>query len=206
MKQCEVDNCGNPHNAKGFCNTHYGRLRRGGNPHIKSQIEKTPTERFFESFEKLSTTDCWEWTSYKANFGYGKLRANGREVRAHRFSYEYFVGPIPNGLCVLHKCDNPPCVNPKHLYIGTKRDNARDMIERGRAYQPPTQGEYNSQAKLHDGDIHVIRYLVECGLKQTHVANFLGISKHQVNSIVHKRSWAHVTEYKRPRTQHELFA
>lgn len=88
------------------------------------------------------TDGCWLWTGKtkkprnpergRAGFGYGLLERNRREIRAHRFSYELFVEPIPAGLLVLHECDNPPCVRPDHLFVGTNGDNARDAVAKGR--------------------------------------------------------------------------
>lgn len=77
-------------------------------------------------------TGCWNWLLGKDDSGYGLLRINNKNVRAHRLFWEEMVGPIPPGLCVLHKCDNPPCVNPAHLFLGTKGDNNTDRHRKGR--------------------------------------------------------------------------
>lgn len=76
---------------------------------------------------------CWEWTGSKRGNGYGCLAVGGRQVGAHRVAWETQNGPIPEGLFVLHKCDNPPCVRPDHLFLGTAKDNAMDMARKGRA-------------------------------------------------------------------------
>lgn len=83
--------------------------------------------------------ECWEWQGYRIDKGYGRLRHEGGKKLAHRVSYEAFVGAIPDGMCVLHKCDNPPCVNPDHLFLGTNLDNVKDCINKGRH-----KGVYNS--------------------------------------------------------------
>lgn len=76
---------------------------------------------------------CWEWQGHRLPKGYGHFRGlTAKNVKAHRFAYELLVGPIPDGLRVLHRCDNPPCVNPVHLFLGTDKDNSDDKIAKGR--------------------------------------------------------------------------
>jgi hypothetical protein len=96
-------------------------------------------EALYENFENhyapmMDDTGCWVWFSARTEKGYGILKRNKYpRARAHRVSYEKYVGTIPKDMRVLHKCDNPPCVNPKHLFLGTDRDNTQDMISKGRA-------------------------------------------------------------------------
>ena len=89
---------------------------------------------------------CWIWLGAKGWFGYGKLKRNGRIMPVHRFSYEIYVGPIPAGLLVLHKCDVPSCINPSHLWIGTSQDNTADKTAKGRVNTPI--GERNGSSVL----------------------------------------------------------
>ena len=100
-------------------------------------------ERFWAKVNKGTDAECWEWNASRNSFGYGQLTIvgpNGKRPRTtHRLSWELHVGPIPEGMCILHRCDNPPCVNPAHLFIGTKADNYRDMRAKGR------DGSYNRQ-------------------------------------------------------------
>lgn len=93
---------------------------------------ETLINRFLDKVEKRGPNDCWLWVSAKTNDGYGEITIDGQLIYAHRFSYELFVGPIPDGLCVCHHCDNPPCCNPKHLFTGSRKDNAQDMVRKGR--------------------------------------------------------------------------
>jgi hypothetical protein len=94
-----------------------------------------PVVRFW-SFVDVSD-GCWEWTDGYKQKGYGRFTGTGVSVLAHRFSWELHRGPIPNGLYVCHKCDNPSCVRPDHLFLGTAADNVADMISKGRHKKPP---------------------------------------------------------------------
>ncbi|MBK8772145.1 MAG: HNH endonuclease [Rhizobiales bacterium] len=87
-------------------------------------------------FHTISNTGCWIFSGKPGQDGYGKLKVRGKTVRAHRHYYTVYVGPIPSGLWVLHRCDTPMCVNPRHLYVGTQLDNEHDKDARGR--RPPS--------------------------------------------------------------------
>lgn len=90
--------------------------------------------RFWSYVEKTDT--CWNWTGCKHEFGYGKIRMRGMTEKTHRFSYRLHFGDIADGMCVCHRCDNPACVRPDHLFLGTRGDNNRDMYAKGRNNNP----------------------------------------------------------------------
>lgn len=91
-------------------------------------------ERFWAKVAKLGVCSCWEWTGWRKETGYGRVRIDGRILYAHRVSWILANGPIPDDLRVLHRCDNPPCVNPDHLFLGTQGDNNADRDAKGRNF------------------------------------------------------------------------
>ena len=91
-----------------------------------------PAERFAKNY-RITATGCWFWTGDRDSGGYGRIRSNGKQHMAHRFSYELHKGPVLDDLSVCHTCDTPSCVNPDHLFLGTQSDNARDMMRKKRA-------------------------------------------------------------------------
>ena len=126
----------------------------------RGRKSKALVERFWTKVDKRGPDECWSWLAYVGEKGYGQIKADGNRkmLRAHRVSWELNIGPIPDGLCVCHHCDNPPCVNPAHLFVGTYGDNNRDAYRKGRKV-PPTpdnRGELNGQAKLTEAHVHKI--------------------------------------------------
>jgi len=134
--------------------------------------------------------DCWEWQGGKNPKGYGQLYYRRAQHKAHRLSWELHNGPIPGGMDVCHKCDNPPCCNPNHLFLGTRAENTLDMYAKGRNRQ--INGEKCHKAKLTESDIPEIRRLHSEGMSQTALAKQYGVSQHSISSIVRGKSWKHV--------------
>lgn len=134
-------------------------------------VQFTPelTERIWSRIDTTGGDDaCWEWTAGRwTRFGYGRLKYHGVDYRAHRLVWAQLRGPIPHGLCVLHQCDNPPCCNPAHLFLGTKADNTADMMAKGRGrwVAPHLCGEMSSSRRhperLPRGDAHWTRRMPE---------------------------------------------
>ena len=150
----------------------------------------TDVARFRKFVGDGSPTDCWEWQSTRSNRGYGKFWLNGRTALAHRVSYEIHHGLIPAGMQVRHACDNPPCVNPAHLSVGTGKDNARDALKRGR-YR---RGSRNGRAKLTEEQAREIRSCWAGGETQVSMARRLGVSRAAVQFVLSGRNWAHIKE------------
>lgn len=133
---------------------------------------------------------CWEWNGNRPDGLYGHFSAGGRTVKAHRWIYEKVTGPIPEGLLIRHKCDNPSCVNPDHLEVGTNADNVSDMHKRGRA--PNRQGVLHPLVKLKPEDVLEIRKLRACGVPETAVAKQFQIGRGQVGKIARRENWRHL--------------
>ena len=135
--------------------------------------------------------NCWIWTAKSNCQGYGTIFMEGHKmVRAHRLAYVLAKGPIPNDICVLHKCDNPSCVNPAHLFLGTHAENMQDKKLKGRNRVP--FGERHSSCKLTAAQVVEIRICIESGETQREVARRFNVSQPAVRNIYHRKTWKHI--------------
>jgi len=152
-------------------------------------------ERFLGKLDNKSRFSCWNWTGSKHRFGYGEISVikDGKKVRlkTHRLSWEIYRGVIPSGMCVLHKCDNPACCNPLHLYIGTRLDNVADMILRDR--KACTLGEKASKARLTKKQVNEI---AKSDKKQDALAEEYKVSREAISHIQNGITWSSVTGIK----------
>ena len=131
---------------------------------------------------------CWEWTGCKKDNGYGHIRVDGRSTSAHRYAYQLFVGPTPDGMDVCHTCDNRSCVNPDHLFLGTRTDNMRDAKMKGR-----TAGGHRFHLK--PNQVRSIVQRLESGQSARKVSQDLDINYGTVSAIKAGRSYSHLTGY-----------
>ena len=134
---------------------------------------------------------CWEWTGGALPSGYGRLAVHGKDERAHRVSWLIHFGEI-GSLHVLHRCDNPRCVNPEHLFLGTHADNMRDKATKGRCVNRPRRGERVATAKLSAKQVPLIRSEYERGVRLETIAERYGISRPNAWLVATRRTWRHV--------------
>jgi hypothetical protein len=143
-RTCAIEPCINKAHARGWCTTHYRRWRLYGDPLALAQRKVPLAIRFWAKVGRRGPDDCWEWQAFINPNGYGTFhlsRTPKRMVLAHRMAWELEHGrPVPDGLFVCHHCDNRCCVNPRHLYAGTREQNMADMDRRGRRVLPPRRG------------------------------------------------------------------
>lgn len=150
---------------------------------------KTIKERLFANSTVNSITNCWNWNKTKTIQGYGRIKVNKKLYLPHRLSYEEFIGPIGD-LCVLHKCDNPSCINPEHLFLGTKKDNVQDMFNKGR--ENPRKGIYNGNSKLKPHHILKIRSLFKEGTNKPILRQLFGLTDQHLNAILTYKIWKEI--------------
>lgn len=157
--------------------------------------DKYDIARFFSKVNvRPSMEDCWEWVSASVHgeMGYGSFSIGLSRVSAHRFSYEYFHGRIPEGLVIRHRCDNPACVNPWHLETGTHYDNVLDRVLRGRG----TKGTKNGRAKLTEDQVLDI---FRDDRLPGQISEEYGVDHTTIRNIKNGKNWAHLTGARRAR-------
>jgi hypothetical protein len=153
-------------------------------------------DRFWEKVDRRGPDECWPWIRYRNHEGYGHFAITpGRVIGAHRAVWELTVGSIPNGLHVLHRCDNPPCVNPEHLFLGTNADNVQDSFLKKRRKNRPRSGEQNNNAVLTEAAVREIRQILADGTHkrgtQSALARRFRVSVNLISLIKKGRIWRH---------------
>lgn len=172
IKACSVPDCGGPHHSHGLCDKHRTRLRAHGSVDDWTDT-RTPIERWW-AFVDIRGYGCWEWTGGRNGRGYGVFHYQGRTRIATRAYFTLTQGPLPRGVCVLHRCDNPPCVRPDHLFLGTHKDNTADMQAKGRGNY--ATGERVRNAKLTRAAVEEIRRRHAVGEKYTTLASEFNVT------------------------------
>lgn len=191
MSECKISGCVKPVLGREWCAMHYRRWQKHSDPLVVKQVQfhGIPLkDRLLSRVRK--TSGCWLWTSKSNTRGYGQIRSpDGKPMLAHRASWDVHNGPIPDGMCVLHKCDNPKCVRPDHLFLGNQQSNMDDMREKGRGRPGVSKGEAHGRAKLTDERVREIRS--STGPSRI-TAEKYGISGRQVRDIRARKAWKHL--------------
>ncbi len=150
---------------------------------------KNIPEDVWKRIDKKSDNECWEWMGPITGRGYGSISIDCKECAVHRLVYELIIGFIPNGLCVLHHCDNKKCCNPSHLWLGTNQDNVNDRDNK----QRQCLGEKNGQAKLNQNDVRDIRRIYDGKINTfTILGKKYGVHISTIKSIIYRTNWKHI--------------
>lgn len=200
MESCVVNGCdGRVYvKSKGLCTKHYSRLRKTGTTSDGPKARGSLAERFWRQVDVRGDDECWPWTAKSKVDGYGVIGLGGKcgkKVLAHRLSWQLHNGNIPesdgyHGTVVMHLCDNPVCVNPKHLSLGTQSDNVKDMCKKGRKVSRPPAGEDHKNSKLTEKIVREILVSKESGAQ---IAKRLGLSRSTINRVRSRETWKHIT-------------
>jgi hypothetical protein len=175
------------------------QIKRGGGRFCsrgcgEANRRRSLADRFFDGIGRKTPDGCIPWVKGRKNGWHGQIGEGGRSSNgarslvASRVAYELFRGPIPAGLCVLHSCDNPACVNPTHLFLGTQADNVADMVAKGRQ----AVGERYGRSTLTADKVREIRRRSGEGECHVHLAAEFGLSKASITMIVQRKRWRHV--------------
>jgi hypothetical protein len=152
---------------------------------------KTLEERFWEKVDIRADNEYWEWQGSKHyKWKYGHFKIDNKTISARIVSYKMTKGEIPEGLLVCHTCDNPPCVNPNHLFLGTNDDNMKDMAKKGRSSD--NRGSKNPKAKLTEQDAIQIRKLHKQGMTGAELGRNFGVVKETIYDIINGKRWKHL--------------
>jgi hypothetical protein len=161
--------------------------RQGWGGHMR-KCPVTAIDLFWLRVDKSASNGCWHWTGAITSDGYGSIRIKRVHVQPHRLSYELSKGPIPSGLHVLHTCDNPRCVNPEHLFLGTHRDNMADRVRKGRV----ANGCNKVTAEQALSIMREYKRSNLCRSNAQELARKYGITSNSITAIVFGRSWKHL--------------
>jgi hypothetical protein len=184
---CAVAGCRNNAHQRGLCQAHHSRLVRRGSTDGKMHRPKKVDQETWFWLRTERNGECLEHLAHRVH-GRPQARINGERHPASRWAWILAHGPVPAGLFVCHHCDNPLCVRPEHLFIGTVQDNSDDMVRKGRS----AKGEKCGASRTNAADVVEMRRLHAEGVSTARLSGIFGISKSQAKNIVNGRHWRHV--------------
>jgi hypothetical protein len=192
---CKYNDCQNKAVGWGYCQKHYRRFMKYGSPESTKYTQEPMEIRFWRFVDKKLDHECWYWIGNKNTKGYGQFsvgaKAQGSEG-AHRISWKlHNQQDIPSKMHIMHKCDNPSCVNPNHLTIGTAKDNTQDMIQKGRKRTVAPVGDLNGKAIL---DAEKVRLIRSSTLNHAALGRQLGVSPNCIRGVRTGRTWSHIED------------
>ncbi|WP_082549806.1 HNH endonuclease signature motif containing protein [Mesorhizobium sp. Root157] len=191
MSQCIIDGCEKRVLGRGWCAMHYNRWRKNGDPNKVKQHQNHGLSLIERLMARCDDTgSCWEWTGSADSKGYGRLNLGDTPILVHRASWEAFRGPIPEGMFVCHRCDNPRCFRPEHLFLGDQQMNMDDKMSKKRHRYGVSRGADHGCAKLTEQQVRDIR--ASSGPSRI-IAERFGISGRQVRDIRALKVWKHLT-------------
>lgn len=161
----------------------------------RHQFRQNPEAYFWSFVQKADGDACWLWTKSTSRYGYGQqFWTDGKNWIAHRLAWTLTHGAIPKSVCLCHRCDNPACVRPSHMFLGTQADNLADMRAKGRGFDFPTEkrGEKNPRARLTDNDVREIRRRHAAGESIKRLGKAFNYAHTNISAIIRGKIWAHV--------------
>lgn len=191
--RCKANGCDIESSSLGLCKKHYIRFKKYGSFEDRKWSQAPLEVRFWLKVDKSGENDCWLWRGQIMPNGYGRISLGSRSLGAegaHRVSWMLAnESKIPAGMFVIHSCDNPKCVNPKHLSIGTPRDNTRDMISKGRKKVVAPVGTGNGKSVLNE---EIVKQIRQSNDSHASLARKFGVSPNCVRGVRTGRTWSHV--------------
>ena len=185
---CSVVGCVKPMDTREMCLLHYARFRLGRDVLAPSKRDEWIIRFLRQVDDSSSPTGCWTWLGATDAKGYGSMGISGQTWAAHRLSYALHNSDLPPDAFICHHCDNPPCVNPAHIYAGTPADNVRDMVSRGR--NVAHGGELCGKSRLTTATVQSVRADYATGtFRQVDLRDKYGISQPHISSIVRREVW-----------------
>jgi hypothetical protein len=190
-RECKHSGCTEIEVRKGYCSKHYQRFNSKGTTDdaaLKNQASLSIKRRIELNITIVPETNCWDWQKQRDKNGYGVMTVGDKPLRAHRIAYEEFVGKIEDGLHVLHRCDNPSCINPEHLFLGTNAENMKDKVNKGRH----AFGEKSGSAKLTEEQVIEIKKRLAAGESVNSFVDEYPVSGRAIRLIKKGTNWSHV--------------